>query len=145
MVLKKPFFWSSTISYNMNMFKKSIIGRIISISYTLVLATISLLLLIKVFKGSEKYLSYHKSYTDLSIDDTRVNLGDENQLALKIVISGTGILYSGDDIREALNITFLQSTRFSENGHSKYNNTKLRFDKWSEFDFKNHHPRKVSF
>ena len=132
----KSYTWLMAINHNMHVFHQSIIGRILSISTILIITAISWVLLLKFLVRSDKDLRYYREFTDLSIGETKVNFINEDQLAFKIVIRASNDIYSGDDIRDIFNITFLESSRYIEKGYPKYNYTDLSFDKWSEFDFK---------
>ena len=139
MVNQKLYCGSTAMAYNMDMFKKSIIGRILSFISYLILIILSWLLFTKVFFVSDMKLSYYKAYTDLSVDNNKVKLVDQDQLAFKISIFADEKLYSGDDIRDVFDISFLHTTKNQENGFPVYSSKQLNFDKWSKNDFKDHH------
>ena len=51
-------------------------------------------------------------------------------------MSGT---YSGDDIREVMTLRLVHRSRFyNHKGIEEYNQTELKFEKWTEYDFKSY-------
>ena len=71
---------------------------------------------------------------------------NSDEIAFKVRIDLNKDVFSGDDIRDVLNITFFQKSRFYDSwGIEIVESRKLEFDFWSEYDFKNYRVVNQSF
>ena len=55
---------------------------------------------------------------------------------MKLRITTLPGLYSGDDIRDIVNISIVHSSMvYNNEGFKEYDHTELKFEKWTEYDF----------
>ena len=144
----KIFRWSSERIRNRDIFRKtisltfrrkesflSVWGGWVSILIILLIAFIGVFLGIKMLQRTEVQWNQNVYYKNLWNDTTLVPLTDSDKLALKVSIVSSDIVYSGDDIRDVLNISFYHTSRSYQNGYPKIKTENLKFDFWSEYDF----------
>ena len=95
--------------------------------------------MVRLFDSSNIEISHTTTYTDLSTDNTKVQLKDEDKMAVKLVIKASDSIYSGDDIRDIFQIDFVHtSMRKINESIGEDGLTKMAFSKWTEYDFKGH-------
>ena len=81
--------------------------------------------------------NHNTIYTNLSDENSKVRLIDEDRLAIQVSIECQSSFFDGDDIRDIFNITFYHVSRyFDDKNFSHYNTTPLKFDRCSKYDFK---------
>jgi len=82
-----------------------------------------------MFSKSEVQWNHNTIYTNLWDDNTRVAIEESDQIAFKVSIDVRETLYSGSDIRDILNITFTQRSRFyNDRGYGQHKLKPLDFD-----------------
>ena len=85
---------------------------------------------IKLFKRTDVQWNHNTFYTNLWSDNTKFNLTEKDQIALKLRIKYSPGLYSGDDILDAINISFYHSSQFyNERDVKDFKLTELKFEK----------------
>ena len=78
---------------------------------------------------SEVQWNHNTIYTNLWNDNTKVNIEESDGISFKVDLRINKDLYSGDDLRDILNITFYHRSRFyNERGFSDAEMKPLKFD-----------------
>ena len=78
---------------------------------------------------SEVQWNHNNIYTNLWDDNTKVTIEESDQIAFKISIRVNRHLYTGDDIRDIVDINFLHLSKYyRDNGILDYEEKPLEFD-----------------